>query len=150
MNRPSILLVEDDPQEAELTLHALNRSGFTGQITRLSDGASALEYMFKTGADGRQLAVPLPRLILLDLKLPKVDGLEVLRRLKSDRRTQMTPVVMLTSSSEERDVRESYRSGVNSYLVKPVDFNEFMKCVAQVSLYWLTCNQPPPATTSEV
>ncbi len=133
-----ILLVEDNPADAELTIRALRKHHLTNPIHRVEDGAEALEFLF---GNGRSANAAL-RLILLDLKLPKVDGLEVLRRIKSDPATRTLPVVMLTSSREERDLVESYRLGVNSYIVKPVDFEQFTQAVQELGLYWLLLNQP--------
>jgi two-component system response regulator len=136
-----ILLVEDNPQDAELTLYALEKNNLAKNIVNARDGAEALEYLFATGRYHTRRIEERPRLILLDLKLPKVDGIDVLRRLKSDQRTRSIPVVMLTSSREERDIIESYRLGVNSYIVKPVDFNQFTDAVKQIGLYWLLLNE---------
>ena len=142
-NHVEILLVEDNPNDVELTLHAFQKSNLANPIKVLRDGAEALEYLFGTGAyAGRDLNHQ-PRVILLDLKLPKVDGLEVLRRVKADARTRLIPVVVLTSSREERDIVESYRLGVNSYIVKPVDFEQFTESVRALGFYWLLLNQPP-------
>ena len=138
-----ILLVEDNPDDEELTLHALKKVNLVNQIDVVRDGAEALEYIFCTGAYEKRVVENGPRLILLDLKLPKVDGLEVLQRIKADQRTRMIPVVVLTSSREERDIVESYQLGVNSYIVKPVDFEQFMQSIGQVGLYWVVINQPP-------
>jgi two-component system response regulator len=138
-----ILLVEDNPDDVELTLLALRRHNLANHVEVVRDGAEALDFVFGTGPfAGRQLRDG-PKVILLDLKLPKVDGLEVLRRLKADARTRMLPVVVLTSSQEERDIVESYQIGVNSYIVKPVDFAEFVEAMRQVGLYWLLVNQAP-------
>jgi CheY-like chemotaxis protein len=138
-----ILLVEDNPNDAELTMEALTEHNLANDVTWVHDGEEALEYLFCRGKyEGRtcnDLAV-----ILLDLKLPKVDGLEVLRIIKSDERLKFTPVVVLTSSREERDLVESYRLGVNAYVVKPVDFSEFMKAVEQLGAFWAIVNEPPP------
>jgi len=137
-----ILLVEDNPNDVELTLHALQENNLTNRIEVMRDGAEALEFIFCTGAYAHRRIENNPRVILLDLKLPKVDGLEVLKRLKSDSRTRTIPVVVLTSSREERDIVESYQLGVNSYIVKPVDFEQFTQAVKHLGLYWLLLNQP--------
>ncbi|MBU4224827.1 MAG: response regulator [Chloroflexi bacterium] len=138
-----ILLVEDNPNDVELTLHALKKNNIANRIEVVRDGAEALEFIFATGAYADRQNVEKPRVILLDLKLPKVDGLEVLRQIKADPRTRTIPVVALTSSREERDIVESYKLGVNSYIVKPVDFEQFTEAVRQLGLYWLLLNQPP-------
>lgn len=130
-----ILLVEDNPHDVELTLRALKRNNLANRVHVARDGAEALEFL--------RDRVPMPKVVLLDLKLPKVSGLEVLRALKSDERTRTIPVVMLTSSREEPDIQESYRLGVNSYIVKPVDFEAFMRAVTDAGLYWLLLNEPP-------
>lgn len=133
---PDILLVEDNLHDVELVLRALRRGGPAASVLHLRDGAEALAYLFESTER------PLPRLVLLDLKLPKVDGLEVLRRIKENGRTRTIPVVMLTSSSEESDVRRSYSLGVNSYVVKPVNYDEFVRAVTDVGHYWLAMNRP--------
>jgi two-component system, response regulator len=138
-----ILLVEDNPNDLELTLHALRRFHLANRIEIARDGAEALDYLFGTGAFAGPSTFNLPRLILLDLKLPKVDGLEVLQKIKSSPDTQSIPVVVLTSSREERDIVESYRLGVNSYIAKPVDFAQFTEAVRQIGLYWLVLNHRP-------
>jgi CheY-like chemotaxis protein len=138
-----VLLVEDNPADEELTLHALKTQLLANSIKVVRDGAEALDYIFHTGAFADRTAGDRPKVILLDVKLPKVDGLEVLRRIKSDPRTRSIPVVVLTSSHEERDVVDSYSLGVNSYIVKPVDFSQFAEVVRQLGLYWLLLNQPP-------
>lgn len=138
-----ILLVEDNPHDAELTLRALRKHNLANEVRVLEDGAEALDYLFRRGPFAGAGLSPRPRLILLDLKLPKVDGLEVLRAVKGDPDLRAIPVVMLTSSREERDLVESYRLGVNSYIAKPVDFEQFMESVRQVGLYWLLLNQAP-------
>ncbi|MBI5841866.1 MAG: response regulator [Chloroflexi bacterium] len=138
-----ILLVEDNPNDVELTLLALQDNKLTNPIHIARDGAEALEFIFATGAYAQRSINNVPKVILLDLKLPKVDGLEVLRQIKSDPRTRAIPVVVLTSSREERDIVESYRLGVNSYITKPVDFEQFTQSVRTLGLYWLLLNQPP-------
>lgn len=130
-----ILLVEDDPADVELTMRALSRHNLANRVLPARDGAEALEYLFS--------GQPLPKLVLLDLKLPKLNGLEVLRHLKADARTHRIPVVMLTSSREAPDIAEAYELGANSYIVKPVEFESFVKAVADLGLYWLLLNEPP-------
>jgi two-component system response regulator len=142
-SRVEILLVEDNPNDVELMLHAFRKHNLSNRIHVVRDGVEALEFVFGTDAVAHHSAEPSPKVILLDLKLPKVDGLEVLRRLKTDPRTRAIPVVMLTSSREERDIVESYQLGVNSYIVKPVDFGQLVESVQQLGLYWLLLNQPP-------
>jgi CheY-like chemotaxis protein len=134
-----ILLVEDNPHDVELTLHAFAKNRLTNPVHVVRDGAEALEFLLGDGA-GR--SHPRPKVILLDLKLPKVDGIEVLRKVKADESTRTIPVVVLTSSREERDVVDTYNLGVNSYIVKPVDFEQFTEAVAQLGLYWLLLNTP--------
>jgi len=137
-----ILLVEDNPTDAELTMRALRKGNLVNQITWVKDGAEALEFIFRSGAyAGRPDQNP--RLILLDLKLPKVDGIEVLRRIKADEQTRTIPVVMVTSSQEGRDITESYKLGVNSYVVKPVEFEQFSETVAKAGFYWMLVNKTP-------
>lgn len=138
-----ILLVEDNPRDGELAMRALRRRNLANRLVWLKDGAEALEFIFGTSPSSTQAIAQAPKVILLDLKLPKVDGLEVLRRLKGDERTRHIPVVVLTSSREEQDIVESYRYGVNSYIVKPVEFENFSEAVAQMGMYWLLLNQPP-------
>jgi two-component system response regulator len=142
-NSIEILLVEDNPNDVELALHALQKNNLANRIEVVRDGAEALAFIFATDAYAQRDMNNVPRVILLDLKLPKIDGLEVLKRLKSDPRTRMIPVVVLTSSREERDIVESYQLGVNSYITKPVDFEQFTEAVRQLGLYWLLLNQPP-------
>jgi len=143
-----VLLVEDNPNDAELTLRALRSSVARERLAHVDDGVKALDLLFgEAGIAGRSGA-KMPRMILLDLKLPKVDGLEVLRRVKGDDRTRSIPVVVLTSSKEERDINESYRLGVNSYLVKPVGFDEYVAAVADAGRYWMTLNQAPVGKTA--
>jgi two-component system response regulator len=138
-----ILLVEDNPSDVKLALHAFRVNNLANEVHVVRDGAEALEFMFCTDRyAGRNFANG-PNVILLDLKLPLVDGIEVLRQLKADERTRMVPVVVLTSSSEERDLVESYRLGVNSYIVKPVDFEQFSESVRQLGFYWLLLNRQP-------
>ena len=137
-----ILLVEDNPADAELALRALRKGKLANHITWVKDGAEALEFIFRSGAyAGRPDQHP--RLILLDLKLPKVDGIEVLKRIKADERTRMIPVVMVTSSAEGRDIAESNKLGVNSYVVKPVEFEQFSETVAKAGFYWMLVNKAP-------
>jgi CheY-like chemotaxis protein len=137
-----ILLVEDNPSDLQLTLHALERNKLANRIHVVRDGVEALDFLFSTGAYAERTPRN-PRVVLLDLKLPRIDGLEVLRRMKEEPRTRTIPVVVLTSSREERDIIESYQLGVNSYIVKPVDFEQFAESVRQLGLYWALLNQPP-------
>jgi len=137
-----VLLVEDNPNDAELTMRALRASVRGERFLHVEDGVKALGMLFAEGDAPARLAKP-PRMILLDLKLPKLDGLEVLRRVKQDERTRSIPVVVLTSSREERDILESYRLGANSYLVKPVGFEEYIAAIKEACRYWLVLNQPP-------
>jgi len=144
-NDVEILLVEDNPNDVELTLHALKKNNIVNRIEIVRDGAEALDYLFATGIyAGRDINHP-PKVILLDLKLPKIDGMEVLRRIKADPRTQPIPVVVLTSSREESDLVKSYHLGVNSYIRKPVDFEQFTEAVRTIGMYWLLLNEPPVA-----
>jgi two-component system, response regulator len=138
-----ILLVEDNPFDAELTLRALKKHNLANQIVHVKDGAEALDFIFATGAYSHRKIENVPRVVLLDLKLPKVDGIEVLRAMKSDERTKQIPIVVLTSSAEDRDRVETYKLGVNSYIVKPVEFENFIKAVSEVGFYWLLLNKPP-------
>ena len=138
-----ILLVEDNPSDEELTLHALEKYKFTNKIFVVRDGAEALEYIFGTGKYSKRDNNCHPKVILLDLKLPKVDGLEVLRRIKADPKTNHIPIVVLTSSTQETDIVESYKLGVNSYIVKPVDFKQFTESIREIGMYWLLLNKPP-------
>ncbi len=142
-NAVEILLVEDNPQDLELTLRALQKAHIANRIQIARDGVEALDYVFGEGTFAGRRIEDAPRLILLDLKLPKVDGLEVLQRIKSDPRTKTIPVVILTSSKEQRDVVESYRLGVNSYIVKPVNFEGFTVAVRDLGMYWLLLNEAP-------
>jgi len=143
LNEVEILLVEDNPNDVELTLRALKNNKLTNRIHVVRDGAEALDFLFSRGAYSGRNATSLPKVVLLDLKLPKVDGLEVLKQIKQDPRTHVLPVVVLTSSREEPDVERCYALGVNSYIVKPVDFEGFVRAVSEAGLYWLLLNQPP-------
>ena len=139
-----ILLVEDNPDDADLTLRALKQHKILNEVVLANDGVEALDYLFGTGAYAGRDTSQMPQLILLDLKLPKVDGFEVLRRLRADDRTRFLPVVVLTSSKEEQDVIKAYHCQVNSYIVKPVDFVQFAEAVRLLGLYWLVLNELPP------
>ena len=140
-----ILLVEDNPADVELTMHALRHNNLANRIHVARDGEEALNFLFCRGPHSKRSFDNPPRMVLLDLKLPKVDGLEVLRQLKGDSRTKAIPVVILTSSKEDRDMVSGYRFGVNSYIQKPVDFTAFRETIKQLGLYWMVVNQPPPA-----
>lgn len=140
-----ILLVEDNPDDQELTRRALLANRILNDVVIAEDGAEALDYLFGEGRWAGDERPARPQIVLLDLKLPKIDGLEVLRRIRADPRTALLPVIILTSSSEERDVIESYGHGANSYVRKPVEFEEFSDAVRQLGLYWLLVNQPPPS-----
>jgi len=137
-----ILLVEDNPKDEALTLRALKKSNIANRVVVAHDGVEAIDYLFTPGADGVRNA--LPELILLDLKLPKIDGHEVLKRIRGNERTRLLPIVILTTSVEDRDRLEGYRLGANSYVRKPVDFAEFAQAVIQLGLYWLVLNEQPP------
>lgn len=143
MDVVELLLVEDNPDDVELTLRALKQRNLANHVLVANDGAEALDFLLARGAYGDRRSQPAPKLILLDLKLPKVDGLEVLREIKSNERTRTIPVVVLTSSQEQRDIAESYRLGVNSYMVKPMDFDQFIHSVSELGSYWLSLNEPP-------
>ena len=138
-----ILLVEDNPTDAELAIRALKKNNLANKLVWVKDGAEALDFIFATGSFSGRSIENGPKVILLDLKLPKVDGMEVLQRIKSDERTRIIPVVVLTSSKEDRDVAESYKLGVNSYISKPVEFDAFARIVSELGLYWLLVNRPP-------
>jgi two-component system response regulator len=138
-----ILLVEDNLNDVQLTLHALKRHGLTNRIQVVRDGAEALEFLFTTGAFAHRASADSPKVVMLDLKLPRVDGIEVLREIRADPRTKTIPVVVLTSSREERDITQTYGLGANSYIVKPVDFEQFIEAVRQLGMYWVLLNQRP-------
>lgn len=138
--KPYILLVEDNPDDVELTKRAFNKNHIVNEVVVINDGATACEFLFEGKREGR----PLPQFILLDLKIPKISGLELLERIRRDATTMLIPTVILTSSKQEEDRLAGYRLGVNSYVRKPVDFNEFVEAVRQVGLYWLVLNEPPP------
>jgi CheY-like chemotaxis protein len=140
---PDILLVEDNPLDAELTVTALEKYKLKNRIIHVKDGEEALDYIFGKGQFKDRNVAELPKVILLDLKLPKVDGMEVLKIIKNDDKTKYIPVVVLTSSAEEKDIIDSYKLGVNSYIVKPVDFEKFSRSVAEMGYYWVFLNQPP-------
>jgi two-component system response regulator len=139
-----ILLVEDNPDDVDLTLYALKKANLVNRIQVVRDGAEALDYLFGEGQYAGRDVLAVPFLILLDLKLPKVNGIEVLRRMRGDPRTRMIPVVVLTSSREDRDIVQTYSLGINSYIVKPVDFDQFGRVAEQLGYYWLLLNQRPP------
>ena len=138
-----ILLVEDNARDRELTLRALHANHLSSRVTSLRDGAEALDFVFCRGEYARREIGDVPSVIFLDLKLPKVDGIEVLRQLKADSRTKKIPIVIMTSSAEDRDRAESYQLGVNSYVVKPIEFENFSKTVSDLGFYWLAVNKPP-------
>ena len=135
-NAVEILLVEDNPDDAELAIRALKKHKLANNLMHLKDGEEAVNFLFSSQS-------PIPKLILLDLKMPKIDGIEILKKLKSDPQKKVIPVVVLTSSKEEKDIVESYRLGVNAYIVKPVDFEKFVSAVTEIGLFWLVLNQPP-------
>ena len=138
-----ILLIEDSPEDAELTIMALKDNHLCNDIIHLEDGAEALDFIFAKGKYSERNVADFPKVILLDLKMPKIGGLEVLRQIKMDERTKLIPIVVMTSSKEESDIQESYKLGVNAYVVKPVGFDAFAKAVADLGLFWLLVNQPP-------
>ena len=148
MGTKTILLIEDNPDDEALTLRALKRNNILENVVVVRDGAEALDYLFASGRYAERDLAALPDVVLLDLKLPKVDGLEVLQRIRGDERTRRVPIVILTSSNEERDIINGYDSGANSYIRKPVDFNQFMEAVRQLGMYWLVMNVPPPRVGS--
>jgi two-component system response regulator len=135
-NVAEILLVEDNPNDAELTIRALKKNNLANNLVHLEDGQEALDYLYNENNE-------MPKLILMDVKMPRVDGIEVLRRLKSDEKRKIIPVVMLTSSKEDKDIIDAYNLGVNAYIVKPVDFDQFVKAVTELGFFWLILNQPP-------
>jgi len=147
MNKGTILLVEDNPGDETLTLRAIKKNRIINPVKVCHDGVEALDYLFCTGDYAKRNVKDVPAVILLDLKLPKVDGLEVLRQLRSKEITKLIPVVILTTSSEEKDIFNSYNLGANSYIRKPVDFVQFSEAVKQLGLYWLLLNEPPPVYT---
>ena len=139
-----ILLVEDNPDDEELTMRALKKNNISNEIIVARDGAEALDYLFARGKYSKRDTSIMPQLILLDLKLPKIDGIEVLKEIRSDDRTKLLPVVILTLSKEQQDLVDGYSSGANSYIRKPVNFKEFVEAVGQLGLYWLVLNESPP------
>ena len=148
MEERKILLVEDNADDEELTLRALAKNRIRNEVVVVRDGQEALDYLFGQGVFSGRNPLDIPAIVLLDLKLPKVDGLEVLRRLRADERTRLTPVVILTTSREEQDLVQGYANGANSYIQKPVDFERFVEAVSTVGLYWLVLNEAPPVRRS--
>lgn len=144
MQNKIILLVEDNPDDEKLTLRALQKNNVSNEVVVARNGVEALEYLFGTGPHANRDLGIMPQVVLLDLKLPKLDGLEVLRRIRADERTELLPVVILTSSNEEHDLSKGYGLGANSYVRKPVDFTQFIEAARQLGLYWLVLNEPPP------
>lgn len=149
MSEQIILLVEDSPDDVDLTMRALEKNNISNRIVVCPDGAAALDYLHERGPGATSYTHPLPQVVLLDLKLPKMDGLEVLKQVRAHRRTALLPVVVLTSSKEEKDMVESYSLGANSYVRKPVSFEDFLEAVRQLGLYWLLLNQSPPRPEDE-
>ena len=145
MDHRSILLVEDNPDDIELTLRALKKNNIANEVIVAKDGVEALDYLFGMGAHAGRDKSKMPTVILLDLKLPRMNGLEVLQRLRADKRTKLLPIVILTSSKEERDMIDGYKFGANSYIHKPVDFTKFREAVHELGRYWLVLNEPAPA-----
>jgi two-component system response regulator len=144
MDRRAILLVEDNPDDVELTLRAFKKSNVANRVVVARDGAQALDYLYGTGEFAGRDTDVMPAMVLLDLKLPRLDGLEVLQRIRADQRTRFLPVVILTSSKEENDLANGYKFGANSYIRKPVDFDNFACAVQKLGMYWLVLNEPPP------
>ena len=144
-NNKTILLIEDNKNDVDLTLRALKKNNIVNEVCTMGDGAEALDYLFGQGKHAGRNANALPAIVLLDLKLPKVSGIEVLQRLRANDKTKLLPVVILTSSREEQDMINGYKFGANSYIRKPVDFTQFTQAVQQLGLYWLVLNEPPPA-----
>jgi CheY-like chemotaxis protein len=143
LNEVEVLLVEDNPSDAELTLRALKKRNLANRLFHAKDGAEALDFLFAQGSFSNRRVEDAPKVVLLDLKLPKVDGLEVLRKIKTDERTRKIPVVVMTSSREDRDLDQSYELGVNGYVVKPVEFEDFSRAVSELGFYWLLLNETP-------
>ena len=143
LNEVEILLVEDNMSDAELVVRSLRKVNLANNLVHVKDGAEALEFIFATGEYAEREKKNVPRVILLDIKMPRVDGIEVLRQIKSNEETKLIPVVIMTSSKEEQDIVKSYQYGVNSYVVKPVDFKDFAKAVSELGMYWVLMNQPP-------
>jgi len=139
-----IMLVEDNPDDEELTLRALRKANIANEVFVARDGTEALDFLFSTGRYSERRPLPMPAVVLLDLKLPKLNGIDVLKRMRADPRTQLIPVVVLTSSSEDEDMLKSYQSGANSYVRKPVEFSSFANAVTQLGMYWMLLNQVPP------
>jgi two-component system response regulator len=149
MNKKSILLVEDNPDDIDLTIRALMKNNIVAEIDIVTDGAEALDYLFSRGLySGRKVYI-VPHLVLLDIKLPKIDGFTVLRQIRENSITRLIPVVILTTSNEESDIRNGYQLGANSYIRKPVSFERFMDVVKEIGIYWLFINQPPPLSYSK-
>ena len=148
-NAGELLLVEDNPEDLELTLRALRKAKLSNLIQIARDGAEALDYIFCEGVHAARKIADAPKVILLDLKLPKVDGLEILQKIRSDERLKLIPVVVLTSSHEEKDMIRSYKLGVNAYVVKPVDFHEFVNAIKELGVFWAVINEPPPGSVKK-
>ncbi|HXB94151.1 MAG TPA: response regulator [Puia sp.] len=151
LNQVEVLLVEDNSHDAEMTIRALKKVNLANNLVHVRDGEEALDFIFARGKFSGRETSGLPKVILLDIKMPKVDGIEVLRQLKASEHSRLIPIVIMTSSKEEQDIINSYQLGVNSYVVKPVDFEGFARAVSQLGLYWLLTNQPPlPETQSSI